>query len=208
MVSSYAVLFAALLTPAGRIADAFGRKRLFLSSVAGFTVTSALCACAPNLPWLITARAFQGLGGAILSPAALSLVAVTFTRDEERNKAMGIWGAVAGAGGATGVVLGGVLTDGPGWEWVFWVNVPFTLGGALIGTRLLVEHIDSSTVRKFREFDLLGAILVTAGLSALIYGLVQIGESGSGSAKAGIALGAAVLVQASLLLARRRAAQG
>lgn len=204
VVDAYMLTFGGFLLMGGRAADLFGRKRIFLSGLVLFGLSSLACGLANNAGELITARAFQGLGGAILSPAALSLVAVTFTRDEERNKAMGIWGAVAGAGGATGVVLGGVLTDGPGWEWVFWVNVPFTLGGALIGTRLLVEHIDSSTVRKFREFDLLGAILVTAGLSALIYGLVQIGESGSGSAKAGIALGLAVLLLVAFVMTELR----
>src|SRR3954447_17949567 len=114
VVDAYMLTFGGFLLMGGRAADLFGRKRIFLSGLVLFGLSSLACGLANNSGELITARAFQGLGGAILSPAALSLVAVTFTRDEERNKAMGIWGAVAGAGGATGVVLGGVLTDGPG----------------------------------------------------------------------------------------------
>jgi MFS family permease len=137
-----------------------------------------------------------------LSPAALSLVAVTFTDNRERAKAMGVWSAVAGAGGATGVVLGGLLTAGPGWPWVFWVNVPFTLGGALLAPVLLAAW---PSQEHERHFDLVGAATVTLGLTSLIYGLVAIEESGLTSARALVSLAAAVVLLAAFVVTERRA---
>ena len=127
---------------------------------------------------LIAARAVQGLGAAILSPSALSIVTTTFRDGAERNKALGVWGAVAGSGGAAGVLLGGVLTDGLGWEWVLWVNVPIGIGAALLAPTLLAEsRSDSET----RSFDIAGAFSVTAGLSVLVYALVDATDAGWGS---------------------------
>ncbi|MFJ9894803.1 MFS transporter [Streptomyces sp. NPDC091280] len=180
VVDAYLLTFGGFLLLGGRAADLFGRKRVFLGGLALFGLASLACGLAVTGGQLVAARAAQGLGGAVLSPAALSLVAVTYPQEAERNRAMGIWGAVAGAGGATGVVLGGLLTHGLGWQWVFWVNVPLTLGGALLGIRLITDA-DPGRGAPWREFDVLGALTVTAGLSALLYGLIRTGEHGVGS---------------------------
>jgi EmrB/QacA subfamily drug resistance transporter len=127
---------------------------------------------------LIAARAAQGLGAATLLPAALSMVTTIFRDGAERNRALGVWGAVAGAGGAAGVLLGGVLTDGLSWEWVLWVNVPIALAAAAIAPALLAESRSESASR---HFDTAGAVCVTAGISVLVYGLVDAGEAGWGS---------------------------
>jgi len=176
VVDAYLVTFGGFLLLGGRAADLFGRKRVFLTGLVVFGLASVACGLAGTGGQLVAARAVQGLGGAILSPAALSLVAVTFRQEAERNRAMGIWNAVAGAGGAAGVVLGGVLTACLGWEWVFWVNVPLTLGGVLLGVKLITDVAVHRTA-PLREFDVLGAVSATAGLSMLIFGLVQIGST-------------------------------
>src|SRR5439155_26500001 len=120
--------------------------------------------------WLIAARAAQGLGAAIVSPAALSIITTTFSEGPERNRALGVWGAVAGAGGAAGVLLGGVLTDGLSWRWVLFVNVPIGIVAALLAPRCLVESRAETTRR---TFDFGGAVTVTAGLALLVYALVD-----------------------------------
>ena len=140
---------------------------------------------------LIAARAVQGLGAALLSPAALSIVTTTFRDGAERNKALGAWGAVAGSGGAAGVLLGGVLTEYAGWEWVLWVNVPIGIIAALLAPRLLAEsHSDSES----RSFDIAGATSVTAGLALLVYGLVDAPDAGWGSTQTIGLLAAAVVL--------------
>lgn len=193
VVDAYMLTFGGFLLLGGRAADLFGRRRMFLIGLTVFGLASMACGLAANSGELVAARAMQGLGGALLSPASLSLVALTFQEDAERNRAMGIWNAVAGAGGATGVVLGGALTDSLGWQWVFWVNVPLTLGGALIGLRLITDT-SGRLAPRLREFDVLGSIAVTAGLSALILGLVQFGEHGPTAAVPQVALVAAVVL--------------
>ncbi|WP_055525024.1 MFS transporter [Streptomyces graminilatus] len=199
VVDAYMLTFGGFLLLGGRAADLFGQRRMFLVGLTVFGMASMACGLAATSGELVAARAVQGLGGALLSPASLSLVALTFQEDAERDRAMGIWNAVAGAGGATGVVLGGALTDSLGWPWVFWVNVPLTLGGALIGLVLItdVNHITDTpgrVVPRLREFDVLGSVAVTAGLSALILGLVRFGEHGPTSAVARVALVAAVVL--------------
>jgi len=201
VVDAYMLAFGGFLLLGGRAADLFGRRRVFTIGLVVFGVASLACGFAANAGELVAARAVQGLGGAILSPAALSLVAVTFQQDKERNRAMGIWSAVAGAGGAAGVVLGGLLTDGPGWQWVFWVNVPFTLGGALLASRLLAATPGEGARH---SFDLLGALTVTLGLTGLIYGLVEVEEAGAGSPRAWLPLAAAVLLLAAFVVVERR----
>ena len=203
VVDAYMLTFGGFLLLGGRAADLFGRKRVFLSGLAVFGLASLACGLAETSGELVAARAVQGLGGAVLSPAALSLVAVTFPDDAERNKAMGIWNAVAGAGGASGVVLGGVLTDGLGWQWVFWVNAPLTLGGALLGIRLIPDARVQRTA-PLREFDVLGAVGVTAGLSALIFGLVQTGEHGLASPRTLVAMVVAAVLLAGFVVVELR----
>jgi len=143
----------------------------------------------------------QGLGAAILSPAALSIVATTFRDGAERNKALGIWGAVAGSGGAAGVLLGGVLTEGLGWEWVLWVNVPIGIAAALIAPSLIAETRADDEVR---HFDVAGAVTITLGLSALVFGLLDAESAGWGSAQTILTLvGSAALLAAFVAVERR-----
>src|SRR3954451_19572460 len=139
VVNAYVLTFGGFLLLGGRMADLLGRRRIFMVGLVVFAIASLLGGLASTEGQLIAARALQGLGGALLSPAALAIVTTTFQDGSERNKALGIWGAVAGSGGAAGVLLGGVLTDGLGWEWVFWVNVPIGLAAAAISPMLLTE---------------------------------------------------------------------
>jgi EmrB/QacA subfamily drug resistance transporter len=166
-----------------------------------FALASLAGGLATTSGQLIAARAVQGLGAAILSPAALSIVTTTFQDGAERNKALGVWGAVAGSGGAAGVLLGGVLTDGLGWEWVLWVNVPIGLAAAAIAPSLLAESRASG---ERRAFDIAGAVTVTAGLSLLVYTLVDANNVGWGSART-IALFAisAILLALFVVIERR-----
>ncbi|WP_333768294.1 DHA2 family efflux MFS transporter permease subunit [Streptomyces sp. IBSBF 2435] len=202
VVSSYAVLFAALLTPAGRIADAFGRKKLFLTSLAGFTVTSALCACAPNLPWLITARALQGATAAGMIPAALGLLLAT-TPPQRLPAAIGAWGAAGSMATAAGPALGGVLVDAFGWRAVFLINVPAGAALVLAGIRGLPER----TGARRRLPDPLGTVAVTAGIALLVLGLTKGSDWSWAEAAtvACVAVGAALIAVALVRSARHGA---
>src|SRR5690606_4738090 len=132
VVNAYTLFFGGFLLLGGRMADLLGRRRVFMAGLTVFALASLAGGLAQSDLWLIIARAVQGLGAAILSPAALSIVTTTFKEGAERNKALGVWGAVAGSGGAAGVLLGGVLTDALSWEWVLYVNVPIGLGAAAL----------------------------------------------------------------------------
>lgn len=180
VVNAYALLFGGFLLLGGRLADLLGRRRMFIAGISGFAAASLVGALAQNSAWLVTARGMQGLAAAIVAPAALSLVLTTFTEAKERNTALGIWGAVAGSGGAAGVVLGGVLTDKLGWESVLYVNVPIGLAVAAVAPILLTEGRDRST---HRHFDFAGATAVTAGLGALVYAVVDANDAGWASAQ-------------------------
>jgi EmrB/QacA subfamily drug resistance transporter len=177
VVNAYVLVFGGFLLLGGRMADLLGRRRLFMIGLVLFALASLAGGLAQNEAQLIIARAVQGLGAALLSPAALSLVTVLFEEGAERNKAMGVWGAVAGSGGAVGVLLGGMLTEWAGWEWVLFVNVPVGLAAAALATRLLPE----SRTEGHRHFDFAGAVSVTAGLSLLVYTLVDAESAGWGS---------------------------
>ena len=139
VVNAYVLTFGGFLLLGGRLADLLGRRRVFMAGLTLFAFASLAGGFAESEGVLIAARAVQGLGAAILSPAALSIVTNTFRDGAERNKALGVWGAVAGAGGAAGVLLGGVLTEYLGWEWVLWVNVPIGIIAALLAPRLIAE---------------------------------------------------------------------
>jgi EmrB/QacA subfamily drug resistance transporter len=180
VVNAYVLTFGGFLLLGGRLADLLGRRRVFMAGLVLFAIASLAGGLATNSGQLIVARAVQGLGAAILSPAALSIVATTFKDGAERNKALGIWGAVAGSGGAAGVLLGGVLTEGLGWEWVLWVNVPIGLIAAAIAPSLIAE---SRAENETRHFDVAGAFTVTAGLSLLVYALVDAENAGWGSTR-------------------------
>jgi EmrB/QacA subfamily drug resistance transporter len=180
IVNAYVIAFGGFLLLGGRAADLLGRRRVFMAGLVVVAVASLLAGFAANQGELIAARAAQGLGAAIISPAALSIVANLFSDGAERNKALGAWGAVAGSAGAAGVLLGGILTDGLGWQWVLWVNVPVSLVALALTPGLLPESRSESATR---HFDAAGAISVTGGLSLLAYALLDASSSGWGSAK-------------------------
>jgi EmrB/QacA subfamily drug resistance transporter len=204
VVNAYVLTFGGFLLLGGRMADLIGRRRVFISGLILFALASLAGGLAATSGQLVAARAVQGLGAALLSPAALSIVTTTFRDGAERNKALGVWGAVAGSGGAAGVLLGGVLTDGLGWQWVLWVNVPIGLAAAFIAPRLLAESRSSAASR---HFDFAGAVSVTAGLSVLVYALVDANNQGWGSARTiGLLAAAAALLIGFVAIERRSAA--
>jgi EmrB/QacA subfamily drug resistance transporter len=178
VVNAYVLTFGGFLLLGGRLADLLGRRRVFIAGLLVVAAASLVAGFAANEGQLIAARAAQGLGAAIISPSALSIVTNTFRDGSERNKALGAWGAVAGAGGAAGVLFGGILTDGPGWEWVLWINVPVALIVAALAPWLILESRSESATR---HFDTAGAVSVTAGLSVLVYALVDANDAGWGS---------------------------
>jgi EmrB/QacA subfamily drug resistance transporter len=174
VISAYALVFGGFLLLGGRAADMLGRRRIFLGGIVVFTVASLLAGLAWSEASLIGARAFQGLGAAIITPAALSILSTTFAEGRERNIALGAWGAVGGFGAVAGVLLGGVLTDALSWEWIFFVNVPIGVVGFVLAPLLLRESRDAHV----NKFDLPGAVLVTSGLSSLVYAITQAGQKG------------------------------
>jgi EmrB/QacA subfamily drug resistance transporter len=174
VISAYALVFGGFLLLGGRSADLLGRRRVFLAGVVVFTLASLFAGLAWSEASLITARAFQGLGAAIITPAALSILSTTFVEGRERNIALGVWGAVGGFGAAAGVLLGGILTDALSWEWIFFVNVPVGVLAFTLAPFLLRESRDANV----KTFDVPGAVLVTAGLSSLVYAITQAGQDG------------------------------
>jgi len=203
VVNAYILTFGGFLLLGGRMADLLGRRRVFMGGLILFALASLAGGLATNESQLIAARAVQGLGAAILSPAALSIVTTTFRDGAERNKALGVWGAVAGSGGAVGVLLGGVLTDGLGWEWVLWVNVPIGLAAAAIAPVLLAESRSESETR---TFDVAGAVSITGALSILVYALVDATNAGWGSTQTIGLLGLSALLLAAFVAIERRSA--
>jgi EmrB/QacA subfamily drug resistance transporter len=174
VISAYALVFGGFLLLGGRAADLLGRRLVFLAGVFVFTLSSLLAGLAWSEASLIGARAFQGLGAAIITPAALSILSTTFVEGRERNIALGVWGAVGGFGAAAGVLLGGILTDALSWEWIFFVNIPVGVGAFALAPLLLRESRDA----RVKTFDLPGAVLVTGGLSLLVYAITQAGQEG------------------------------
>src|SRR5438876_1367815 len=179
VVTAYAILFGGVLLLGGRMADLLGRRRLFMAGVALFTVSSLLDGLAWSEGSLIGFRALQGLGAALLSPAALSILTTTFQEGRERNLALGIWGAASGSGGAAGVLLGGVLTSSFGWSWIFFVNIP--VGLLLIVVAPLLVH-ESRAALNHRHFDASGAASITGGLMLLVYAMTRASQHGWGTA--------------------------
>jgi len=181
VITAYAIAFGGFLLLGGRAADLLGRRRVFMVGVALFTLASLVCGLAQSEAMLIIARAVQGLGGAIISPAALSIVMTSFEEGPERNKALGIWGALGGSGAAVGVLAGGVLTKYLGWEWIFFVNVPV---GALV--LFLTPRIVPESRREgagARNYDVLGAVLVSGGLALLVYTISRAPDVGWATAR-------------------------
>src|SRR5439155_27118103 len=194
VITAYSIFFGGVLLLGGRLPDLLGRRRLFVAGLALFTVSSLLDGFAWSEGSLIGFRALQGLGAAMLSPAALSILTTTFREGRERNLALGIWGAASGSGGAAGVLLGGALTSAFGWSWIFFVNVP--LGPLWIGLRpwLLGE---SRAGLRHRHFDFAGAASITAGLMLLVYGMTRAAQHGWGTTETiGLLAAAAALIGA------------
>jgi EmrB/QacA subfamily drug resistance transporter len=200
VVNAYTLTFGGFLLLGGRLADLLGRRRMFIAGAILFGLASLAGGLSTSEVQLIAARAVQGLGAALISPAALSIVTTTFAEGAERNKALGVWGAVAGAGGAAGVLLGGILTEYLGWEWVLLVNVPIAAVVAFLAPRLLMEsrHPDATT------FDIPGAISVTAGLALLVYGLVNTVDVGWGSGETLLLLAGALALIAAFVAIESR----
>ncbi|MGZ6792861.1 MAG: MFS transporter [Mycobacteriales bacterium] len=200
VLNAYAVVFGALLVTAGRLADERGRKRVFLAGLVVFAVASALCGVAPSVPLLVAARALQAVGGALLVPASLALLLPEFPL-HKRATAVGLWGAVGAVAAATGPSLGALLVEGPGWRWVFYVNLPFCAGALVAGRRVLRE---STGTPSGTRPDLLGVVLVTAVFGLLSLGIVQGEPWGWTSARTLAAFGgAAVLAPVLVVLAGR-----
>ena len=204
VLSAYALTFAGLLLLGGRAADLLGRRRLFMTGLAVFTVASLLCGLAWSPEALIGARAFQGIGAAIMTPTALSIIATTFVEGAERNKAFGIWGALGGIGGTTAWLIGGPLVDGLGWEWIFFINVPVGLVALALSPMLLRESREATTSR---SFDPAGALTITGALVLLVYAVVEAPDAGWGSAQTiGLLAGSAALFAAFALIESRHRA--
>ncbi|GGX18313.1 MFS transporter [Streptomyces malachitofuscus] len=201
VVTAYALAFGGLLLFGGRIADLWGRKRAFVLGLGGFALASALGGAATNEAMMFGARALQGAFGALLAPAALSLLAVMFTDGKERAKAFGIYGAIAGGGGAVGLILGGFLTEYLDWRWTFFVNIPFAVVAAA-GAYLVIREPEGGRNRS--PLDIPGVVLSTLGLVALVYGFTRAESEGwSDSVTVGMFIASAVLLAAFVIVEAR-----
>jgi EmrB/QacA subfamily drug resistance transporter len=204
VVSAYALTFGGLLLLGGRAADLLGRRRVFMAGVALFTAASLLCGLAWSPAALLAARAVQGVGAAIMTPTALSIVSTTFPEGPERNKALGIWGSLGGVGATAGWLIGGPLVDGPGWGWIFFINVPIGLVALALSPVLL--HESRATLTR-RSYDPAGALTITGALVLLVYALVEAPDAGWGDAQTVLLFaGSAVLLAAFALIEWRHRA--
>jgi EmrB/QacA subfamily drug resistance transporter len=204
VVNGYTLIFGGFLLLGGRAADLLGRKRLFVAGVLLFSAASLLNGLAQSSGVLIVGRGLQGLGGALVSPAALSIVTTTFTDGGQRTKALGVWSAIAAGGAAVGLLVGGILTDVASWRWVFFVNVPVGIATVVLALRYVAE---SRLVVARRSFDLLGAVTVTSGLVVLVYSIVKAQEWGWGSGRTlGLGAVAVALLAAFVFIESRSAA--
>ena len=201
VINAYTLVFGGFLLLGGRAADLLGRKRLFVAGVALFSLASLLNGLAQSSEMLIAGRALQGLGGALVSPAALSILMTSFPGTEERTKALGVWSAIVAGGAAAGLLLGGVLTDLLSWEWIFFVNVPVGIAAVAAALRFVPESRDESA---HRAFDLAGATTVTSGLVVLVYGIVKAQEFGWGSTRTIGTLAIAALLLVAFVAIERR----
>jgi EmrB/QacA subfamily drug resistance transporter len=204
VVSAYALTFAGLLLLGGRAADLLGRRRVFMVGLVVFTAASLLCGLAWSDEALIGARALQGIGAAIMTPSALSIITTTFAEGPARNKALGIWGALGGIGATTAWLIGGPLVDGPGWEWIFYINIPVGLAALALSPVLLRE---STAATASRSFDPFGALTITGSLALLVYSLVEAPNVGWGDPQTVLLLaGSAALLGAFVLIESRHRA--
>jgi EmrB/QacA subfamily drug resistance transporter len=204
VLSAYALTYGGLLLLGGRAADLLGRRRLFVTGVLFFTGASLMCGLAWSPAALLAARVVQGVGAAIMTPTALSIIATTFTDDSERNKAFGIWGALGGIGATAAWLIGGPLVDGPGWEWIFFINIPFGLAALALSPLLLRESRAELTRR---SYDPAGALTITGALVLLVYALVEAPDTGWGDGQTILLFaGSAVLLAAFALIESRHSA--
>jgi EmrB/QacA subfamily drug resistance transporter len=201
MITAYTLAFGGLLLLGGRIADYVGRKRAFIIGLLGFAAASALGGVAVNAPMLFGARALQGAFAALLAPAALSLITVTFTEVKERAAAFGVYGAISGGGAAIGLILGGVLTQYASWRWCLLVNVPIAIITAIVALPIVRE----SKAHGNTSYDIPGAITVTGGLVALVYGFTQAAQKGWTAGSTLAYLGAAVVLLVAFVVVELRA---
>jgi len=201
VITAYALMFGGFLLLGGRMADLLGRRRLFIAGVALFTISSLLAGFAWSESSLIAFRVTQGLGGALLAPAALSILTTMFAEGRERNIALGVWGAVSGSGAAAGVLLGGVLTSWLAWSWIFFINVPVGLAIVALSPFLLRE---SRAGLEHRLFDVAGATSITAGLMLLVYAMTRATQIGWGTAETiGLLTASAALIAAFVVIELR-----
>src|SRR3954454_2320146 len=201
VITAYAIFFGGVLLLGGRLADLLGRRRMFMIGLLLFTVSSLLDGLAWSEASLIVFRSLQGLGAALLSPAALSILTTTFKEGRERNLALGIWGAASGSGGAAGVLLGGALTSALSWSWIFFINVPAGLAVIAISPVLLRE---SRAELNHRSFDFAGAASITGGLMVLVYALTRAAQHGWATAESvGLLAAAATLIGAFFVIELR-----
>jgi EmrB/QacA subfamily drug resistance transporter len=204
VLSGYALSFAGLLLLGGRAADLLGRRRVFMVGLLLFTAASLMCGLAWSPAALIAARAVQGVGAAIMTPTALSIISTTFPEGSERNKALGVWGMTGAVGGTAGWVIGGPLVDGPGWEWIFFINIPLGLAALALSPALLRESRGALTRR---SYDPAGALTITGALVLLVYAVVEAPDVGWGDARTILLFaGSAVLVAAFALIESRHPA--
>jgi EmrB/QacA subfamily drug resistance transporter len=201
VLTAYTLAFGGLLLLGGRVADYLGRKRMFVLSLLGFAAASALGGLAQNAGMLFGARALQGAMAAVMAPAALSLITVTFTEPRERARAFGVYGAIAGGGAAIGLILGGLLTQYASWRWTLLINTPIAVVAAVLAARLVRE---SRTIER-RGYDVPGAVTATAGLLALVYGFTRAGTDGWGSSMTLTFVSVGVVLLASFVAVERRA---
>src|SRR6476660_2059016 len=201
VITAYAIAFGGFLLLGGRAADLLGRRRVFIVGVVIFTLASLVCGLAQSEGMLIASRAVQGFGGAIISPAALSIVMTSFEEGADRNKALGVWGALGGSGAAVVVLLGGILTDYLSWRWIFFVNVPVGLVVLLLTPRIVPE---SRREGGERQYDALGAVLVSSGLALLVYAISNAPNVGWGTARTILLIIAAVALLIAFLVNERR----
>ncbi|HET9074659.1 MAG TPA: MFS transporter [Solirubrobacteraceae bacterium] len=204
VVNGYTITFAGFLLLGGRAADLLGRRRVFVVGLVLFALASLAGGLANSQSVLIVARLVQGLGGAVIAPASLAILTTTFTDPAERNRAVGIWGAMGGAGGAAGVLLGGVLTDLLSWRWILFINLPIGLVAAVLAGRMLLE---STNPHATRHFDVAGALSATVGLSLLVFGIVRTDTTGWGDSLTLALIGAGVILLGAFLVNEGRLAQ-
>ncbi len=202
VLNAYTLMFGGFLLLGGRAADRLGRRRLFIAGIGLFSAASLMCGLAQSEGMLLVARGAQGLGGAMVSPAALSIILTTFAEGSERNRALAVWGAIAGAGGAIGLLLGGVLVQALSWRWVFFINVPIGAAVVALAPRIVPESRSESAARG--GYDVEGAVAITLGTIALVFTLIKANGWGwtSGRTLAGFAI-AAALIAGFVLIERR-----